>query len=644
MNYNRLFTPIRIGTVTVPNRFVQPAIDSQTTTEEHLFSEQSIAYFAERARGGFGLQIAGYMAVSPDGIGVPTEPGLWDDHFIEEHRKLTERIHAEGGLVFAQLHHSGMMVKSKDTGLPVKGPSAMPAKGTMDRVYAMTTEECYAMADAFGEAARRAKEAGFDGVEVHGAHFYLLGQFMSRYCNKRTDEFGGDYEGRFRLPRLCIEKVKAFCGPDYPVTFRISAEEFLEGGSTLQDAVIYARMAEEAGADAINVSTGSGIGGNIAAPSYKNPGFNIPSAALIKKNVSVPVIAVGRINDPALAAQTVEEGSADLIALGRQSVTDPQFPAKLREGRTDEILRCAGCLQRCWYGKGCDESDTGISCILNPFSGKEGRWKITPAQEPRKVLVVGGGVAGLSCAWVAARRGHKVTLCEKQQETGGNFRLAAVPPFKNDFAAAIRTYETLCRKNGVEILRGEEVTEETLQKAGADVIVLATGAKPLVPPIKGLQDAEIHFAGEILSGEYVVGGKKVLIMGGGLVGCELAEYLNQFDNHVDIVEMQPMLAKEDVKKNRAVLMQRLTDAGTGQYVDTKITEILPDGILAERNGEEVRMDGYDVLILALGYRNYNPLEEIARSTGAQVEVIGDAARARNAKFAVYEGVKAGLSL
>lgn len=644
MHYDCLFAPIRIGTVTVSNRFVQPAIDSQTTTLDHLFSDKSVAYFRERARGGFGLQIAGYIAVSPDGIGVPHEPGLWDDHFIAEHRRLTDAVHEENGLIFAQLHHSGMMVKSRDTGMPVKGPSAMPARGTMDRVEAFTAQECYEMAEKFGAAALRARKAGFDGVEVHGAHFYLLGQFMSRYCNKRTDEFGGDYEGRFRLARLCIERVKETCGANYPVSFRISAEEFLDGGSTLEDAVIYAQMAEEAGADAIHVSTGSGIGGNIAAPSYMRPGFNAGSAAEIRSNVSVPVIAVGRINDPALAARIVRSGMADLVSLGRQSVTDPHFPRKVREGRNEEILRCAGCLQRCWYGKGCEETDTGISCILNPFSGKEDQWKITPAVDPRRVLVVGAGVAGLNCAWVLAARGHKVTLCEKETEPGGNFRLAAVPPFKNDFAKAISTYRTLCDRYGVEIRTGTEVTPELLREIAADTIVLATGAKPLVPPIRGLADAQIHFADEILSGKMVVGGRKVLIMGGGLVGCELAEYLNQFDNHVDIVEMQSMLAREDVKKNREVLMRRLTGAGTGQYTDTKITEILPDGILAERGGEIVRMDGYDVLILALGYRNYNPLEAAAREAAPDVRVIGDAARARNAKFAIYEGVKTALEL
>ena len=644
MNYDALFQPIKIGRLQIKNRFVQPAMESQTTTPEHTFSEQSVAYFAARAKGGFGLQITDYMAVSKDGIGVSTEAGWWDDSFIKSHKVLADAVHDNGGKIFAQLHHSGMTSEIKKTGVVTRGPSAIPSANHLESVKAFTTAECYQMVEYYKEAARRAKEAGFDGVEVHGAHFYLLGQFMSRYANKRIDEFGGDYKGRFHMAELCIKKVKEACGRDYPVSFRISTEEYLDGGSTLDDAIIYSQLAQDAGADIINISVGSGIGGNIITPSYFNPGFNVEAAARIKAKVTIPTIVVGRINDPILANYIVASGQADLVALGRQSVADSEFPNKVKEGRTEEIFQCAGCMQRCYYAKGCEDDDKGISCILNPFSGKEGRWNIKPTEKKKKIVVVGAGVAGLECAWVLAKRGHEVTIYEKEKLPGGNFRLAAVPPHKNDFARIIFTYVNLCRKYGVKLITGTEASEQILKDEKPNSIVLATGAQPLQPPIKGIDKADIKFASDILSGQEIVGRKKVLIMGGGLVGCELAEYLNQFHNQVTIVEMQPMLAKEDVKRSRIMLMKRLDEAGTVQCTDTRILEIFQDGIYAETADGNVKMTGYDTMILALGYQKYNPLQNAAEKVCSEVHVVGDAAGARNAKFAIYEGAKLGLAL
>ncbi|HJB94184.1 MAG TPA: NAD(P)/FAD-dependent oxidoreductase [Candidatus Mediterraneibacter intestinigallinarum] len=644
MNYEALFEPIKIGNKVIKNRFVMPAMESQTTTPDHTFSEQSIAYFSARAAGGFGLQITDYMAVSPDGIGIKNETALWDDSFIESHKRLTNAIHENGGCIFAQLHHSGLMCKSSDTGAPVKGPSAIANPGSLEAVEAFTTEECYELIEKYGDAAVRAQKAGFDGVEVHGAHFYLIGQFLSKYANKRVDEFGGDYEGRFLFAKLCIKNVREKCGENLPIQFRLSADEFLDGGTRPDDAVIYAAMAEEAGADSISVSTGSGIGGNIVTPQFFEPGFNVATAERIKKIVKIPVIAVGRINDPVLANNIVTAHRADLVALGRQSVCDSEFPKKLREGRADEIIHCAGCMQRCYYGKGCEEDDKGISCILNPFAGKESRWFVSPADKKKKVVVVGAGVAGLEAAWIMAKRGHKVVVYEKQKMPGGNFRLAAVPPHKTDFAKAIQTYMTLGRKNGVIYKMNEELNEENLKNEQADAVILATGAKPLIPKIPGLDPEKIVYAADILSGKTVIGKKKVLILGGGLVGCELAEFMNQYQNQVAIVEMMPMLAKDDVKRSRVVLMKRLQEAGTKQYVNTKITEVLPDGIKAEKDGEQITIRGYDALVLALGYRSYNPLFEMAKKVYKEVYVIGDALKARNAKFAIYEGAKIGKEI
>ena len=644
MNYDVLFQPIKIGTLTIKNRFVMPAMESGTTTPEHTFSDASIGYFTARARGGFGLIIADYMAISEDGIGVKTEAGLWDDRFINEHRRLTDAVHAENGKIFAQLHHSGMMCVKETTGVEPKGPSAIASPNYMEPVTEYTTEEVYGFIEKYAQAARRAKLAGFDGVEVHGAHGYQIAQFLSKFSNKRVDEFGGSYENRFRFAAMIIRRVKVLCGTDFPVLFRISADEYMDAGCTPHDAYLYASMAEAAGADAIHVSTGTGIGGNVVTPQYFEPGFNVDHAERIKHYVKVPVITVGRINDPFLVWQIVKTGRADMVSLGRQSICDPEFPNKVYEGRTEEIFRCTGCMQRCYYAKGCEESDTGVSCVVNPFSGKETRWKIEEAKKKKKILIAGAGPAGLEAAWILAKRGHDVTVFEKNDTPGGNYRLAAVPPKKQDLGSTIATYMVLCRKYGAKVRMNTEVTEEFLAEENPDVVILATGAVPLTPPIPGLAEHAPVPATEILQGKTLISGENILIIGGGLVGCETAEFLHIYHNRMTIVDMQDALAKEAVKRSRAVLMQRLEAAGTKAYVSTKVLEIFPDGIRAEKDGKELSLRGFDRVVMALGFRAYNPLQEAAEKYAGEVYAVGDAKRARDAKLAIYEAAKLAVEI
>lgn len=644
MSYDCLFQPIKIGSLEIKNRFVMPAMDSGTTTEDHRFSEQSIAYFAARAAGGFGLIIPEYMAVSPYGVGNSKEAALWDDEYIEDLQALTKEVHKNGARIFAQLHHSGMMCVEKNTGVQPAGPSAIAATNYLERVREYSNEEVYELIEAYAQGALRAKKSGFDGVEIHAAHHYLLAQFLSDFTNKRVDEFGGSYTNRFRIVDCIIRRVKEICGKDYPQILRISAEEFLEGGNHPEDAFIYCRMAQQAGIDGIHLSTGTGMGGNIVAPYYYRPGFNVEYSERLKKMVDIPVITVGRINDPAMAEQIVAAGRADMISLGRQSVCDPEFPNKAREGRTDEIFQCTGCMQRCYYTKGCEESDTGISCMMNPFSGKENRWKITPAQRKKKIVVVGAGPGGLEAAWILARRGHEVTVYEKNSTAGGTFRLAMVPPFKQDFGKMIFTFETLLKKYGGNIHYDTEVTEDFLKQLHADELILATGCQPLVPKIPGLDENRIKIANHVLGGKEIISGKKVLIIGGGLVGCETAEFLNLYHNEITIIDMMPKLAKDCVSRVRSVLLERLEKSGTCMMTDIKVTEILKDGVRAEHFGKEFVLDGYDELVMALGARSYNPLEEEAKKYFARVHVIGDAAGARDAKYAIYEGARLALEL
>lgn len=644
MNYDCLFQPIKIGSLEIKNRFVMPAMDSGTTTLDHRFSRQSCCYFGARAAGGFGLIIPEYMAVSPYGIGNCKEAALWDDSYIEGLKELTQEVHKNGAKIFAQLHHSGMMCVEKNTGVQPAGPSAIAATNYLEKVREYSNQEVYELIEDYAKGALRAKMSGFDGVEIHAAHHYLLAQFLSDFTNKRVDEFGGSFTNRFRIIAHIIKRIRELCGEDFPQIMRISAEEFLEGGNHPEDAFIYCRMAQQAGIDAIHLSTGTGMGGNIVAPYYYQPGFNVEFSERLKKMVQVPVITVGRINDPAMAEQIVASGRADMVSLGRQSVCDPEFPNKVKEGRIDEIFQCTGCMQRCYYSKGCEDSDVGISCMMNPFSGKEDRWKILPAQKKKKIAVIGAGPGGLEAAWVLAKRGHEVDVYEKNSTAGGTFRLAMVPPFKQDFGKMIFTFETLLKKYGGRIHYNTELSNEMLGQLDVDELILATGCQPLVPPIPGLDLNKVKLANQVLLGEEIISGKKVLVIGGGLVGCETAEFLNLYHNEITIIDMMPKLAKDCVSRVRSVLLERLENAGTDMLTQVKVTEILPDGVRAERLGEEIVLEGYDEMVLALGARSYNPLEEEAKKYFSKVHVIGDAFRARDAKYAIYEGAKLAMEL
>lgn len=644
MYYQNLMKPIMIGNKTIKNRFVMPAMDSGTTTEDHKFSEQSVAYFTARAKGGFGLIISEYMSIAKEGIGNPREVGLWDDSFLPNLNQLCCAIHENNGTIFAQLHHSGMMCVEKNTHVQPAGPSAIASPNYLEPVREYTNPEVYKLIEQFAQAAGRAKKACFDGVEVHGAHGYLIAQFLSKATNKRVDEFGGSYENRFRFAQQIIRRIKVVCGSDYPILFRLSAEEFMDAGCTIQDALIYAALAEKAGADAIHVSTGTGIGGNIVTPLYFSPGFNVENAAKIKEVVKIPVITVGRINDAVLAEQIIAANKADMVSLGRQSVCDPEFPNKVFEGRTDEILTCTGCMQRCYYSKGYDETDTGISCMINPFSGKENRWQITPADVKKNIAIIGAGPAGLEAAWISAKRGHHVVVFEKEDVPGGTYRLAAIPPKKQDLAKTIHTYTVLCRKYGVDIHFQREATASLIKETQADAVILATGSKPLLPGIPGLDKETCIKAGDILSGTQLIANQKVLIIGGGLVGCETAEFLHTYHNDITIVDMEAVFAKEAVKRSRIVLMQRLNDQHTILHANTKVLELYKDGIRALQQDKEITLRGFDSIVIALGSQSFNPLEEAARKYCDEVYVIGDAKRARDAKAAIYEAAILGMTI
>ena len=490
--YEILFKPGRIGTLELKNRLVMPAMNSHYADGEHHFTEQALNYYGERALGGFGLLITEFLCVSEEGLAYSMQAGIYDDCFIPSLSRLTERIHRNGGKIFAQLHHAGRMQGKGATSQPAVGASSIPDPANPIPVRQLSTGEIPGVVQRFVDGALRAQKSGFDGVEIHGAHGYLLAQFLSAGVNKRTDCYGGSISNRARIVCEIIRGIKEACGQDFPVCVRTSGDEGYKGGNTIEAAAAQCLLFEKAGADAVHVSHGTAIHSY-----FSESGFNLKNIRRVKEVVSIPVIGVGRLNDPALIAEALKAGDLDFAALGRESVCDPHLPEKIWEGRMDEILTCTGCMQRCLYPASFEEG-FGISCMINPFSGKEKVWEIREAEQKKRIAVVGAGPAGLQAAWILGKRGHEVTVYEKEDTVGGQYRLAAVPPMKQELSKTITAYLTFCRNYHVKICYGTKADRSLLEKGNFDEIILACGASPVVPNIPGIGQAHVYLANDCL--------------------------------------------------------------------------------------------------------------------------------------------------
>lgn len=606
-------------------------------------SDRTIDYYVARAKGGYGLIITEFTYVDPAGMAFPGQLSLADDSFIESNKRLTDAVHQYDGVIFSQLHHAGRLSYSMFTGQQPVGPTSIPSPANKEIPHELTTEEVYELIEKYAAAALRAKKAGYDGIELHGAHQYLIAQFMSSYSNKRLDEFGGHFQNRMKFATSIIKRIKEECGSDFPISFRISAEESESDSWGIREARAAAKVLEEAGADVISVSIGgaNGTSPKTLAPQAIQPGFNAVNSAFIKEGLKIPVIVAGRIVDPYIAEDIVSSGAADMVALGRSSLADPEFPNKVKENRIDEIIPCVACLQRCQEGGGRDEWDNGVSCTYNPFTGKEGILTLNNPEKGKNIAVIGAGPAGLETAWVAAKRGHSVTLFEKENHPGGQVAVGARPPYKQELLKAIQTYVQLGKKYGVTFKFGEEATLEAIKDF--DEIVLATGGVPSRPPIAGMEKAGVVDAVDVLEGKIAVG-DHVLIIGGGQVGVETGEMLANQNRKVTVVEMADEVAKDEHASIKIFMFERLKKYGMNILTNTKVKSLENGAATVEREGTEQKLDGFDSIILAVGAKSYNPLEQPLVASGKKVHIIGDAKQPKTITEAIYEGAKLGVRL
>lgn len=642
MRFKAVFQPIKIGNMEIRNRFVVPPMGTNYANSDSTVSQRLIDYHAERAKGGFGLNIVEVTAVSPTGKAIINQPGLWNDDQIDGYRRLAEVCHEHGAKVAVQLHHAGRQTMSPNiNGMQPVSSSPIPCPVCKDIPREMTTEEVYEMIENFIDAAERAKKANIDAVEVHGAHGYLIAQFMSAYSNKRVDEFGGSFENRMRFPLMIIKGIRRRLGNGYPILFRISGDEKVTNGRNIAETRAICKLVEEAGVDALHVT--SGVYGSqdwIFGASDFPVAYMTNFTEEVKKTVSLPVITAGRINEPHIAEELVASGRVDMVSIGRQSIADPHFPNKILSGMIDEIAPCIGCHQ------GCSEQmfiGNLTSCVVNPFVGKEQIMKIQSTLEPKNVMIVGGGPAGLEAAWILAKRGHNVKLYEKGEHLGGQFRIAAYPPGKGDLTRPIRYYHHMGEKFGVTYHMNTEVTSDIIENENPDVLILATGSKALLPKIDGIDNKDLLFANDVLLGKSVPG-QKVLIAGGGMVGSETADFLAEHGHQVTILEMYPEIARDVNAVVKIGLMKRIKEYGVNSITNATIKQFYSNGVSYEQNGEVKDLHGFDSIVLALGAVAYNPLEEKAKGKAKEIYVIGDAEKAGKVLNATTEAAKLAISI
>ncbi|MBI6872164.1 FAD-dependent oxidoreductase [Clostridium aciditolerans] len=652
--YQNLFEPIKIGKLEIKNRFVMaPMGPGGLCDADGTFNERGVEYYVERAKGGTGLIMTGVTMVENDieKCNLPSMPcpTLNPLNFINTGKKMTERIHAYGAKIFLQLSGGfGRVSIPSIVGRTAVAPSPIPHRWLQDvTCRELTVEEIKTYVKKFAESALIAKKAGFDGIEIHAVHEgYLLDQFAISFFNNRTDEYGGSLRNRLRFAIEIVQAIKEACGQDYPVSLRYSiksfikdwkegglpGEEFIEKGRDIEEGIEAAKILEEAGYDAFNGDVGSYDSWYWShPPMYQEKGLYLPYNEILKKVLKVPVITAGRMEDPDLASEAIAQGKTDMIALGRPLLADSEIPNKIMMDKYDKVRPCLSCQEGCM---GRLQNYASISCAVNPACGREAEYGLDPARKVKNVMIIGGGVAGLEAARVAAIRGHKVTLFEKGERLGGNVIPGGAPDFKEDDIALANWYTNELKDLNVEVRYNTEVTKEMVKDFNADEVIVATGSKPRKLTIPGAD--RVYTAEEVLLGKKDAG-RSTIIIGGGLVGCETALWLVDQGKKVTIVELQ-----EDILKvggplchaNEDMLKDLVKFKKIDLKVNTSVASASEDGFILKSGDKEEVIDA-DSAIIAIGYTSEKSLYDEIKFEIPNVHLLGDANQVSNIMYAIW---------
>lgn len=645
-DYPNLCKPLKIGRLTLRNRMCSAPLGATDVDAQGTPGPRTLGFYEARAKGGAAIVTVSELVVHPETDGSQMlHLSLKTPGQLGAFTYVADAIKRHGALASIELSHSGqyagtyMVDKKKKGDLHQFGPSDGVRPDGIP-VKALTKEQIASIVAAYAEAAGLAKRAGFDMCMVHAGHGWLINQFLSPYFNHRTDEYGGSLENRVRFAREILTAVRAEVGPGFPIELRMSGSELFDGGYDLDEGCRIAHALEDL-VDIIHVSAGSyQFGFSITHPSmFREHGCNVYLAEEIKKHVSVPVATIGGLSDPDQMEEIIASGKADLVVMGRALLADPELPNKVMANEGDDIVRCMRCFV-CMAERPVTQTRR---CALNPRIGRELEGlDIVPAARKRKVLVVGGGIAGMVAARTAALRGHDVTLCEANDTLGGILRTEAALPFKQDMYHLGVTYAHLCEKAGVDIRLNTPVDAAFADEFGADACIVAVGSEAMTLPVPVSDDAVVRSIDELyLEGAPV--GEEVVIVGGGLTGCECALLMAGKGKKVHLVEMRDGLAIDANIRHRPILLAQIEEAGVDVALNACAQAVAADGVTVAQDGAE-RLIAGDTVVCAIGQRSRTAAADALRDAAPFVRIIGDARRPSNITNAVYEGFHAALDI